>query len=251
MFAFHETPHAESATTPSHVAPLPWTILVVDADDEARSLYRQSLTLVGCEVVEASDGREALTIALVRPPTLVVTEITLPFVDGYALCEILRCDRTTADIPILVVTAESRPAQLHRARKAGADIVLVKPTPIENVLSEVHRLASDSRSPHERAVAPKPNLASRYDDSRSAITPIEQPRRTTRAKSFPRFTTTTPAKSPPPLVCPSCDGRLTYEQSHIGGVNDDQPEQWDLYVCPASCGTFQYRHRTRKLRRVE
>jgi predicted RNA-binding Zn-ribbon protein involved in translation (DUF1610 family) len=40
-----------------------------------------------------------------------------------------------------------------------------------------------------------------------------------------------------------------YEQSHIGGVSAKHPEQWDDFICP-TCGTFEYRHRTRKLRRV-
>ena len=56
-----------------------------------------------------------------------------------------------------------------------------------------------------------------------------------------------PEIAAPELRCPSCDGPLTYERSHLGGVSHRQPEQWDDYTCPV-CGTFEYRHRTRKLR---
>jgi CheY-like chemotaxis protein len=70
-------------------------ILVVDPDHDSRALYRQSFALVGCDVVEASDGRDALAKAFARRPTLIVTEISLPFVDGRALCEILRRDSLT------------------------------------------------------------------------------------------------------------------------------------------------------------
>src|SRR6202158_3045068 len=102
-----KTHHDTVQTTPTTndlgpFAPTP-SILVVDANDDTRELYRQSFQLCGCHVVEAADGRDALTKALVSPPSLVVTEISLPFLDGYALCEILRRDRATADIPILVV----------------------------------------------------------------------------------------------------------------------------------------------------
>jgi CheY-like chemotaxis protein len=83
-------------------------VLVVDPDEQTRAVYRESLTATGCDVVEASDGRDALAKAFVRPPALVVTEVALPFIDGYALCEILRRDRLTASVPILVVTAEAR-----------------------------------------------------------------------------------------------------------------------------------------------
>ena len=70
------------------LGPIP-RILIVDASDDTRELYRQSFQLSGCHVVEASDGRDALAKALGSPPSLVVTEISLPFLDGYALCEIL------------------------------------------------------------------------------------------------------------------------------------------------------------------
>jgi hypothetical protein len=49
------------------------------------------------------------------------------------------------------------------------------------------------------------------------------------------------------VICPSCDRLLTYELSYVGGVNEHHPEQWDYFVC-STCGTFQYRQRTRKMR---
>src|SRR5205085_4103995 len=119
--------------------------------------YRQSFSLEGCDVVEAADGRDALTKALVEPPTLVVTEIRLPFVDGYALCEILRRDRATADVPILVITSDARTLAIDRARTAGADAVLVKPTTPEQMLIEMRRLVADTRQMRDRAVTARTN----------------------------------------------------------------------------------------------
>jgi len=195
-------------------------VLVVDADDNTRALYAESFALAGYDVVEASDGREALAKALMRPPSLIVMEVRLPLLDGVALCEILRRDRATAHVPILVVTAEAGSADLERVRRAGADSVLTKPTPIETILDGAAQLMA----------APK----------RDARTP--------RKKAYSRFATTTPAVSAPELLCPTCDRLLTYERSHIGGVSERHPERWDDYVCPKCRGTFQYRHRTRKLR---
>ena len=91
-------------------------ILLVDPDDDSRTMYREWFQQSGCEVVEAIDGRDALTEALVRPPALVISEIRLPFIDGHALCEILRRDSATARIPILLVTSDGRTAALVRAR---------------------------------------------------------------------------------------------------------------------------------------
>jgi two-component system chemotaxis response regulator CheY len=215
-------------------------ILVADADVQARAHYRQAFAPAGCDVVEAPDGREALTKALLEPPALVVTEIDLPFVDGYALSEILRRDRATACVPILVVTSDPNPFVIHRARTAGADAVLIKPATPEQLLAELQRLFAHVQEMHAAAV-------------RTAVAPFRpsEQRRVPRSKTFPRFSTTTPPAPPPPLVCPSCDGALTYEQSYVGGVSERYPEQWDHYTCPASCGAFQYRQRTRKLCRVD
>jgi two-component system cell cycle response regulator DivK len=132
-------------------------ILVVDADQDTRALYRRSFERAGFRVVEASDGREALAKALVSPPAVVVTELSLPFVDGYALCGILRGERTTAHVPIVVVTTESGFAEMARAR-AGADVVLVKPAPIEAILDETRRLARDTTNGFDvasRAATPR------------------------------------------------------------------------------------------------
>jgi hypothetical protein len=68
-----------------------------------------------------------------------------------------------------------------------------------------------------------------------------------RVRAFQRFKTTTPPLEPPELVCPACDHKLQYQGSHLGGVSDRHPEQWDEFRC-AACGPFEYRQRTRKLR---
>jgi hypothetical protein len=74
--------------------------------------------------------------------------------------------------------------------------------------------------------------------------------RLTLKKAHLRGDTTTPPSPPPLMRCGSCDGRLQYLRSHIGGVSSKHPEQWDYFVCPSGCGDFEYRVRTRKLRKV-
>ena len=208
-------------------------VLLADADADTRLLYRESLQPAGCDVVDAADGRDALVKALSVRPTLVITETRLPILDGYALCEILRRDSITRSVPILVVTTEARPTELDRARDAGADVVLTKPVPLDVLLKEIQRL-----------LQPSPN------ESGKAARVSKEHRRTPLVKAHLRFETITPPATPPDLMCPSCDTKLTYNCSHVGGVSNRHPEQWDDYTCPASCGTFVYRHRTRKLRRA-
>jgi CheY-like chemotaxis protein len=202
-------------------------------------------------VVEAHDGRDALVQALADPPALVVTGLDLPIVDGYALCQILRQDPATRGVPILVVAGNGDPEALERVRQAGADRILVAPATPERILEEARALlerpVSGARSPLPPPVsAPEP-------PARNPLAPAEPstqagPRKLSRAKTHQRFVTTTPSLPPPALHCPSCDRQLVYERSHIGGVSDRHPEQWDYYVCPGTCGAFQYRHRTRRVR---
>ena len=101
-------------------AALPPRILVADGDADARDRYAAAFADHGWRVMEAADGRDALVKALSRPPPALITELRLPIIDGVALCEILRRDRVTANVPIAVVTAKhahpKRPARSAPAR---------------------------------------------------------------------------------------------------------------------------------------
>ena len=215
-------------------------ILVVEPDPDTRAFYRECLGRDDVTVVEAADGREALVKALAHPPTLVVTDLRLPLLDGHALCGILRQDRLTAHVAVLVVTADARPERLELVRQAGADAVIVKPITPKALVEAAQRLLQQGG-----------HLCGAPTDDRDALegrAPGPAPR-TTLTRMHQRFAPTTPPHAPPALFCPTCDAPLRYEQSQVGGVSSRHPEQWDYYVC-ATCGMFQFRHRTRRLRRV-
>ena len=171
-------------------------ILVADADDDTRSLYREALTHAGCEVIAAADGRDALVEALARRPTLVVTETRLPVVDGYGLCEVLRRDPLTRTVPILVVTTDTRDVEMKRARVAGADAVLNKPVTPDVLLCEIQRLLGDGADTRRESGRQPPPQAEGHL------------RAETRASSSPTTD----------LFCPFCDHPLQYERSDSGGV---------------------------------
>jgi CheY-like chemotaxis protein len=225
-------------------------ILIADPDEDNRALYHEALRAAGYAVTEASDGRAALTEALMRPPALLLMELRLPLVDGYGLCEVLRRDPETRSIPILVVTAEARERELRGIREAGANAVLVKPAVPDVVLREVERWLSDARDARQLLPEATAETAATPWAPVSAGTGAGSRRRTASVKAHTRFATTKPPLPPPTLMCPSCDRALAYEESYVGGVSQRHAEQWDYYGCSA-CGTFQYRQRTRKLRRVD
>jgi two-component system cell cycle response regulator DivK len=225
--------------------------LLVDRDTDTRAMYAQYLRLAACDIAEAEDGPDALAKALSRHPDVIVTETRLSGIDGYQLCSLLRHDPTTHSIPIVVVTGDAFPADVERARKAGADAVLVKPCLPERLLVEMRRVLETSAELRQHAHAVRTKLSTQLTRAERAM---ERSRETMRnyplSRAYNRHTTTTPAVPPPALICPVCDHSLAYLRSHVGGVSERHAEQWDYFECPAGCGTFQYRQRTRKLRRV-
>lgn len=218
-------------------------VLLVDPHEDTRTLYACYLTAQGCAVETTGDGREALVHALTRPFDAIVTETRVPGIDGFELCEVLRRDPATARTPILFVTGDAGSEQ--RARSLGADAVLVKPCLPDLLFSAVRRL---NHADDDAAMRLEP-------DANTAVTDLQatDATRTSRpilSHTHQRGNTTTPPLEPPPLLCPMCDRRLTYEYSYVGGVTARNAEQWDYLTCPGACGRFEYRHRTRKVRAV-
>ena len=223
--------------------PLP-TVLVIDPDPDMRALYALMLANVALDIQRADDGRIALARVLARPPTLLLTEARVPFIDGYALCQLLRFEQATANLPIVIATTDSTPASFLRARAAGADALLVKPFSAESLIGGI-RLVVAARS----APGGVPNTVEFDAAPPDGVLQLAQ-RSRMKSRVHGRYATSVPPRVPPPLRCPACDDSLLYVNSHIGGVSAAFPEQWDHFECPAGCGRFDYRHRTRKVTRT-
>ncbi len=235
-----------------HAGASPGLALFAEPHADTLVMYREHFQPACIEIEEAHEGREALAKALARSHDLIVTETRLRGIDGYDLCRLLRRDPATQATPIIVLTGDAFGRDVERAHRAGADSVLVKPCLPDVLLGEVQRLrrlverSADLRS---RSAALHDRVAQQMAQSHRLQQKTEQQRRAL-SKTFARGNTTTPSLVPPDLHCPSCDQRLEYRYSQIGGVSERHREQWDYYECASGCGAFQYRQRTRKLRRV-
>ena len=75
----------------------------------------------------ARDGREALAALAAHRPTLVITDINMPGMDGYELCRRIKDDRAFTDLPVILLTALSDPKDILRGIECGADNFIVKP----------------------------------------------------------------------------------------------------------------------------
>jgi CheY-like chemotaxis protein len=210
------------------------TILVADADADTRELYRLCLQSTGAKVCDAFDGRDALAKTYSERPDAIVMDVQLPFIDGLELCRLLRIDAMTSRLPLVLVAAHPVTAAGPDSWRAGADAVFVKPFPPDSLPAELARLLRADR----HAEVP----AARGDGKARPATPLRDRRRR-------HVHDQQPFVPPPTLRCPICDRRLQHERSHTGGLGAHGAEQWDYFSC-VQCGAFQYRHRTRKLRRV-
>jgi DNA-binding response OmpR family regulator len=103
------------------------TVLVADDDADIVRFVEIYLRLEGFEVVTARDGPDVLAKAVAVRPDLVLLDVQMPGLDGYAVCARIRAEATLAAVPVIMVTGNYVWADVEAARRVGADDFLVKP----------------------------------------------------------------------------------------------------------------------------
>ena len=115
-------------------------VLVIDDDEEHRTLVRQILGKMGHEVEEATDGAQGLRLVGKRRPDLVLTDINMPGLDGHDVISALRV--LHADMPVIAVSgggAIAKDELLLKAAKLGAVEVIMKPFEFRQLAGAVSR----------------------------------------------------------------------------------------------------------------
>jgi DNA-binding response OmpR family regulator len=128
------------------------SLLVADADPRSLRLLDAGLRQAGFAVTTAADGGEALRAIQRAPPDLVLCELSLPAPDGAVLCRAVRADDRIAGLPFLLMSADSAPQTRARALGAGADDLLLKPMPIEDLIGHIQSMLA--RSEQRRLAQP-------------------------------------------------------------------------------------------------
>jgi PAS domain S-box-containing protein len=112
--------------------------LVVDDDDLALEILREHLESIGLDVVCALNGEKALVALKDKRPHIIITDVNMPTMNGYTLLSLLKNDRATKEIPVIVITASDREAR-EKALMLGADDFVGKPVAIEEFIPRVRR----------------------------------------------------------------------------------------------------------------
>jgi two-component system, cell cycle response regulator DivK len=116
------------------------TILIIE--DNEQNLYLATFLLEkhGHEIVPARSGPEGITLAARQRPDLILLDIQLPGMDGYAVARALRQDEGLKDVPIVAVTSYAMVGDRERTLEAGCNAYLEKPINPDTFVREIERI---------------------------------------------------------------------------------------------------------------
>lgn len=118
------------------------SVLVVDDDPDTLYLWAVSLRAAGYVVATAVDGVGGYDVAVASLPALVVLDLDLPGRSGHEVAAMLRHNPKTRRIPLIAATGFSQESQLERARRAGFDVILIKPCSPTVLIAQIERLVA-------------------------------------------------------------------------------------------------------------
>ena len=112
-------------------------VLVVEDDPKNLKLVRDLLRVSGYETLEATDGKQAVELAIGKKPNLILMDIQMPVMDGLEATGILKNDDKTKNIPVVALTAFAMNGDEEKILEAGCDGYISKPIDIELFLKKV------------------------------------------------------------------------------------------------------------------
>jgi DNA-binding response OmpR family regulator len=115
-------------------------ILIVEDNPQTVKLIKFILEKEDYSTISAKDGEEGLQMAREKKPDLIVLDLMLPGMDGYRVCEILKANPNTKEIPVLVLTALDTGADFEKALEKKADWYITKPFEPQHLLKRVNYL---------------------------------------------------------------------------------------------------------------
>ncbi|MES3032521.1 MAG: response regulator [Gemmatimonadota bacterium] len=141
-------PSRDAAELPA--AGSPPLVLVAEDNDDNRLIATAILRHSGYRVIEALSGADAVRIAQVDHPDLILMDVGLPDVDGWTATRTLKGDPRTRDIVIIAFTAHALPGDRIMAREAGCDGYLAKPVELARLVREVREALAARESGTDR-----------------------------------------------------------------------------------------------------
>lgn len=102
-------------------------ILVAEDEKDIRELIAFTLQFAQHEIIQASNGAEAVELAKQHQPDLVMTDVRMPKMTGYEACKAIKTDEATKHIPVIILSAKGQDEEIDEGKDAGADDYILKP----------------------------------------------------------------------------------------------------------------------------
>ncbi len=118
----------------------PLKLLIVDDDENHRAMMANLLIGIGCQIVEASDGKEGLKLAANYSPDAILLDLAMPKMDGFEFMEHLQANPLISSIPIIISSANVFEANRNRSFAAGAQAFLPKPIQLNELFNALQSL---------------------------------------------------------------------------------------------------------------
>jgi DNA-binding response OmpR family regulator len=122
------------------------SVLIVDDEEDTLKLLKMIVELSGYEAFITLNSMEAITMAQVEQPDVVLLDVMMPKLDGFQLCKMLRADPKTRDLPVIFVTAYSSLDIEDRRIESGGDMVLPKPVGMDELVAAIESVQSIERT---------------------------------------------------------------------------------------------------------
>jgi len=122
---------------------LPKKILIVDDNQDSRELTVKVLKNRGYQIIEASDGEEALEKALAEKPDLILMDISIPKINGYEVTRRLKSQADFKATPIIALTAHAMKGDKEKALEAGCDGYISKPINVHELPDQIKSYMKD------------------------------------------------------------------------------------------------------------
>ena len=121
--------------------------LVVEDFEDSRFMMRKLLEMAGFSVVEASDGEQAVALAVQTRPAMILMDLSLPKLDGLAATRQIRRHKAVGQIPIVAVSAHDSPESRSEALEAGCNEYVTKPIDFDQFDELLRRLLPTRSTP--------------------------------------------------------------------------------------------------------
>ncbi len=120
-------------------------ILVVEDEPMNMKLVSDLLLAQGYKVLEAYDGKQGVDIAIAEKPDLILMDIMMPVMDGYAATKSIKNNQATKEIPIIALTAHAMSHDKEKVLQSGADDYMSKPIDIRELLIMINKYLSEKK----------------------------------------------------------------------------------------------------------